>query len=96
MGKNQKMAKTVKVNIIYSPQDKDATSPRFQNEKGELWMNPHRKESMHNISMSFYSAAYPNPQKEGDSIYIIEPRCINGGERDYNISFLNKFKYIFT
>jgi len=90
------MAKTVKVNIIYSPQDKDATSPRFQNDKGELWMNPHRKEGMHNISMSFYSAAYPNPQQDGDSIYIIEPRCINGGERDYDINFLKKFKYIFT
>jgi len=88
------MTEKVKVNLIYTPQNVDATSPRFQNEFGELWMNAHHKSDMHNISMSFYSANYPNPIALGDSIYVIEPKCVS--ERDYEIEFLERFKYIFT
>lgn len=88
------MAEKVKVNLIYTPQNVDATAPRFVNEFGELWMNATHKPDMHNISMSFYSANYPNPIREGDSIYVIEPFCVS--ERDYDFDFLSKFKYIFT
>ena len=84
----------VKVNIIYSPQIGQATNPRFQNEKGELWMNPCRKDDMYNISMGFYSANYPEPINSTDSFYTLEPICVS--ERDYEIDFVNKFKYIFT
>jgi hypothetical protein len=86
--------KKVKVNIIYSPQGCDGTSPRFVNEKGEVWMHGSRKDDMHNISMSFYSANYPDPAGPNDSIYVIEPRCV--AERDYELKFLRKFKYVFT
>lgn len=84
----------VKVNLIYMPQGVDSEAPRYQNEFGELWMNGTRKEGMHNISMSFYSANYPNPIQAGDSIYVIEPMCVS--ERDYEIEFIEKFKYVFT
>jgi hypothetical protein len=84
----------VKVNLIYMPQGSDAESPRYQNEFGELWMNAYHKPDMYNISMSFYSANYPNPVELGDSIYVIEPMCVS--ERDYELFFLEKFKYIFT
>lgn len=84
----------VKVNLIYMPQNVDAEAPRYQNEFGELWMNAHHKPNMHNISMSFYSADYPNPVALGDSIYVIEPMCVS--ERDYELFFVEKFKYIFT
>jgi len=84
----------VKVNLIYAPQGNDSTAPRYENEFGELWMNGSRKEGMHNISMSFYSANYPDPIKTGDSIYVIEPMCV--AERDYEIEFVEKFKYVFT
>lgn len=88
------MSEKVKVNIIYSPQIGQATCPRFQNEQGELWMNPNRQENMHNISMGFYSANYPNPIELGDSFYAVEPICVS--ERDYELDFINRFKYIFT
>jgi len=84
----------VKVNLIYSPQNCDSNAPRYENEFGELWMNGSRKENMHNISMSFYSANYPDPIKAGDSIYVIEPMCVS--ERDYELNFIEKFKYVFT
>jgi hypothetical protein len=84
----------VKINLIYMPQGNDAKEPRHQNEFGELWMNGSRKDDMYNISMSFYSANYPDPIKSGDSIYVIEPMCVS--ERDYEIEFIEKFKYIFT
>ena len=84
----------IKINIIYSPQVGQATCPRFKNEKGEIWMNPNRIEGMHNISMGFYSANYPDPIKTGDSFYAVEPMCVS--ERDYEVDFIKKFKYIFT
>lgn len=84
----------VKVNLIYAPQNCDSFSPRYENEFGELWMNGSRKDNMENISMSFYSANYPDPIKAGDSIYVIEPMCVS--ERDYELEFIEKFKYIFT
>jgi hypothetical protein len=83
-----------KVNIIYSPQIGQATCPRFSNEKGEVWMNPIRMNGFHNISMGFYSANYPHPIQDGDSFYAVEPMCVS--ERDYEIDFLSKFKYVFT
>ena len=88
------MGEKVKVNLIYMPQNGDAIAPRFENEFGELWMNSSHKSDMHNISMSFYSANYPNPIVAGDSIYVIEPMCVS--ERDYEVEFLSKFKYVFT
>ncbi len=88
------MVEKVKVNIIYSPQVGNATCPRFQNEHGELWMNPTRKDNMFNISMGFYSANYPEPQHPDDSFYAVEPICVS--ERDYEVDFIRKFKYIFT
>ncbi len=88
------MGEKVKVNLIYMPQNVDATAPRFQNEFGELWMNARHKPDMYNISMSFYSANYPNPIDMNDSIYVIEPMCVS--ERDYELDFLDRFKYIFT
>lgn len=88
------MTEKVKVNIIYSPQIGQATSPRFENEQGELWMNPNRKPDMYNISMGFYSANYPDAIRTGDSFYAVEPMCVS--ERDYEVDFVNKFKYIFT
>lgn len=88
------MTEKVKVNVIYSPQVGEATCPRFENEKGELWMNPTRKFGMHNVSMGFYSANYPEAQHPDDSFYAVEPMCVS--ERDYETDFVNKFKYIFT
>lgn len=88
------MTEKVKVNIIYSPQIGNATGPRFENKQGEVWMNPNRQEGMHNVSMGFYSANYPNPIELGDSFYAVEPMCVS--ERDYEIEFVSKFKYIFT
>lgn len=89
------MEKT-KVNLIYAPQDKESTSPRFVSDQGELWMNPFYKEGWHNIGMSFYSCAgnYPNIEHKDMSVYIIEPRAVS--DRDYGPKFLLNFKYIFT
>src|ERR1700748_322529 len=88
------MVEKVKINLIYTPQGSDSQAPRYQNEFGELWMNAQHKNNMYNISMSFYSANYPNPIALGDSIYVIEPMCVS--ERDYELEFVERFKYIFT
>lgn len=90
--------KKVKVNLIYSPQGCDGTEPRFANDQGELWMHGAYKEGWNNVGMSFYSCPgdYPNVAYPDMSIYVIEPRAVIGSERDYNLKYLDKFKYVFT
>lgn len=90
--------KKVKVNLIYRPQHKPAEYPRFENEQGQLWMNPsYDPNADGNIGMSFYSCSgpnYPNIDYPDLSIMVVEPRTVV--DRDYHKEFLINFKHIFT
>lgn len=78
------------INIIYSPQNRQPHKV-YANENGEIWRSAKRDPKKINISMGWYSNPKPHP---GDSIFVVEPFCVL--ERDYNINFVKKFKYIFT
>jgi hypothetical protein len=78
------------VNIVYSPQ-KDAPHKVYENDKGEIWRSGKRDNSKINVGMGWYSIKNPNPS---DSILVVEPYCVL--EKDYQPSFVAKFKHIFT
>jgi len=84
------MAKRAIVNIVYAPQTENPHLKYF-NDKGEIWHSSTRDPHKFNIGMGWYSIRDPRPQ---DSILVVEPFCVL--ERDYEVGFVKKFKYIFT
>ena len=82
--------KKVQINIVYSP----ATGPQkimFENERGVIWQGPQYDSGKNNVGMGWYSIRNPKPS---DSILVVEPFCVL--QRDYDVSFLKRFKHIFT
>lgn len=78
------------INIIYNAQA-DPAHVTYSNENGKVWFSSGYKESMPNIAMNSYSAVKIG---KDDALFIAEPICVL--EQNYNIDFVNKFKYIFT
>lgn len=84
--KNEK----VEVNIVYSP----ATGPQhkvFENNRGIIWHSKKHDPNKLNVGMGWYSIREPKPL---DSILVVEPYCVL--QRDYDVGFIKKFRYIFT
>lgn len=67
------------------------TTPRYENEKGKVWMSSHRRDDMCNLAINWYSGQNPQPN---DCFLVLEPMCIN--PCDYNLNFLDKHKHIFA
>ena len=84
------MSKKPQINIVYAPQT-DSPHKIFENEKGEIWNSSQRANDKMNIGMGWYSIRDPKPN---DSLFVVEPFCVL--ERDYDIKFAKKFKYVFT
>jgi hypothetical protein len=78
------------INLIYEAH-KGNPSLRYDGPEGRVWTSAGRRKSMHNVAMSYLSA---KDRKPTDSIWVLEPRCVH--DRDYDVSFLKQFKYIFT
>lgn len=78
------------INIIYTAQA-DPAHITYSSDNGKVWFSSGYNQNMPNIAMNSYSAV-----KIGlnDSLFIAEPMCVL--EQNYNIDFVNKFKYIFT
>lgn len=84
------MGNKIQINIVYAPSH-SASNLIYENEFGEIWTGNSKMPGMHNVGMGWYSI--PDPQPE-DSIMVMEPFCVL--DRDYNVDFVSKFKYIFT
>lgn len=80
----------INLNIVYTSQEGPAEIV-YENHLGKVWMSATPNNEMANIAMNSYSAI---STKENDSLFVIEPICVL--ERNYNIKFVNKFRYIFT
>lgn len=78
------------INLVYQDHSGESVV-HYDGPEGKVWMSNHRRKLMHNVFLSCYAA---KDRKPVDSIFVLEPRCVN--ERDYDIAFLNQFKYVFS
>lgn len=78
------------INIVYAHLNKQ-NPIRYETSQVRIILSKSKKPNVPNVGMNAYSII--NPTKN-DSILLLEPRCVL--EKNFNINYLKKFKYVFS
>jgi hypothetical protein len=84
------MPKKPEVNLMYQAHHGPPTK-HYDGPEGTVWMNKGRRPDVPNVAFSAFANRRPKPN---DSMFVLEPMCIN--PNDYAIGYLQKYKHIFT